>query len=131
MSKTITLTHQGGLRFLAKYGRHEVMFDLGEEKGGTDQGMTPGELMCASLGACTAITVARYCQTAGVPVDGMTVQATYEGDRENTRAERFEIKIAMPDGASGREKAIKKAGETCYVKSTLLNVPKVEVKIDV
>jgi putative redox protein len=39
---------------------HRLIVDEPEDKGGTDQGPAPAELLAASLAACTAITLEMY-----------------------------------------------------------------------
>jgi putative redox protein len=39
---------------------HRLIVDEPEEKGGTDRGPMPAELLAASLGSCTAITMEMY-----------------------------------------------------------------------
>jgi len=41
-------------------GHHSVKADEGFEAGGKDLGPAPHELLCAALGACTAITLRMY-----------------------------------------------------------------------
>jgi len=130
MAKTILLTQQEGVRVSARCGDHEVIFDWNEERGGTNQGMSPGELLCASLGACTVMTIVRYCRTVGIPVADVTAEAAYESDEKGTRADRYKIRVSLPGGAPGREKAIPRAAKRCYVEKTLENPPEIEIKIE-
>jgi uncharacterized OsmC-like protein len=130
MAKTILLTQQKGVRFSATYGENSVTFDWKEEEGGTNQGMTPGELMCAALGACTVMNVVRYYRTVGVPLEGVKAEATYENDQKDTKAERYELRIFLPVGLPKREGAVHKVANSCYIKKTLLNPPPIEVTIE-
>ena len=43
-------------------GHHTLTADEGAAAGGRDAGATPHELLCAALGACTAITLRMYAQ---------------------------------------------------------------------
>ena len=43
-------------------GHHPLVSDEGTAVGGKDSGATPHELLCAALGACTAITLRMYAQ---------------------------------------------------------------------
>ncbi|MBW2058900.1 MAG: OsmC family protein [Deltaproteobacteria bacterium] len=130
MGKTVLLTQQEGVRFSAKCGDNEIVIDWKEEDGGTNRGMSPGELFCASLGACTVMNVVRYYKTVGIPLEGVKAEATYEGDEKNSRATRFEIRISLPVGMPKRERAVRKVADLCYVKKTLRNPPEVTVKIE-
>ena len=43
-------------------GHHTLTADEGAALGGQDSGASPHELLCAALGACTAITLRMYAQ---------------------------------------------------------------------
>jgi putative redox protein len=130
MTKTIVLTRLDGFKFSAVCGGHQLILDLKEEQGGTNQGMSPGELLCASLGACTAMTIIRYCQTAHIPIDtGIKVEATYVSDNKDSKVEKFEIKIFLPVTSERMERAMNRAASLCYVKNTLKNPPDIVVEI--
>jgi putative redox protein len=43
-------------------GHHPLVSDEATALGGKDMGATPHELLCAALGACTAITLRMYAQ---------------------------------------------------------------------
>ncbi|MDX1619584.1 MAG: OsmC family protein [Nitriliruptorales bacterium] len=58
---------------------HEWQADEPEDKGGTDTGPNPYELLMGSLAACTVITLSMYAQRKGWALTGVT--ATYRHDR--------------------------------------------------
>src|SRR4029077_4650130 len=49
-------------------GHHALTADEGAAAGGQDAGATPHELLCAALGACTAITLRMYAQRKEWPL---------------------------------------------------------------
>lgn len=59
---------------------HVVRADEPAEKGGTDTGPEPFELLLASLGACTAITLRMYARRKGWPLDGVRVDVALDSD---------------------------------------------------
>jgi putative redox protein len=61
---------------------HEILADEPTDLGGNDQGLTPYELILASLGACTSVTLKMYAQRKGWQVDDIDVklQLTIESD---------------------------------------------------
>lgn len=70
-------------------GSHDLSADEGPALGGGDTGPAPFELLAASLGACTAITLRMYADRKGWRIDGLKVGVHYikNGD-EVARIER-------------------------------------------
>lgn len=55
-------------------GHHALLADEGTAAGGQDAGATPHELLCAALGACTAITLRMYAQRKGWTLHAVHVE---------------------------------------------------------
>lgn len=75
----ITATLTTGMAVQLSNGRHEWTADEPVEADGTDTGPNPYELLLASLGACTCITISWYCRNKGLPLN--SVSASYEFSR--------------------------------------------------
>jgi putative redox protein len=56
-----------------KAGHHALIGDEGVENGGQDAGPSPYELLIASLGTCTAITLKMYAERKGWPLEHLGV----------------------------------------------------------
>lgn len=63
-------------------GHHQLTADEHAELGGKDTGPAPFELLCASLCACTAITLRMYAQRKQWPLEAVHVDVHFkrEGD---------------------------------------------------
>lgn len=59
---------------------HSVIIDEPVEKGGTDAGMNPPELMLCSLGACMTLTISIYSEAMGVKVEDIEINVEGELD---------------------------------------------------
>jgi putative redox protein len=59
-------------------GRHQLLADEGVNLGGKDVGPAPYELLCAALGACTAITLRMYAERKAWPLRGVHVDVRFE-----------------------------------------------------
>ena len=56
----VSVEHLGAVQFEIKARQHTIACDQPAENGGFDEGMTPPELMLASLGSCAAFYAAAY-----------------------------------------------------------------------
>ena len=64
---------------------HALVVDEPTGIGGTDQGMTPYELLLASLGSCMALTLRMYADRKGWPLEGASVHLRTSPAREPDR----------------------------------------------
>ena len=79
MSNAIELhkAPQGKLAFTIKVGRNALTTDVSEALGGDDLGPDPHDLLDASLGACTALTVMMVARRKQMPLDDIEVSITH------------------------------------------------------
>lgn len=74
-------------------GEHRLKSDEGVAVGGRDLGPAPHELLCAALGACTAITLRMYAQRKDWRLTSVHVDVQFQlqgKDRTITRKLRLE-----------------------------------------
>ena len=57
---TAVARRRSGYEHAIQMREHRLIADEPEEKGGTDKGPKPAELLAASLASCTAITIEMY-----------------------------------------------------------------------
>lgn len=122
--------YETGTRFKASTRGHEITVDLPPAKGGTDQGMTPPELLVAAFGACIGVYVTQYCKQVGLNCDGLTVDVDWETVEEPLRVGRLHATVNVPAGIpEERKAAVKKVAEHCLIHQTLCNMPDMDIKI--
>lgn len=69
-------------------GHHSLKADEGVQAGGKDLGPAPHELLCAALGACTAITLRMYAQRKDWPLRSVHVDVYLELHGQNRAVTR-------------------------------------------
>lgn len=76
---TITAELEDGLAVdVTSGGGHAWRADEPEQRGGSDTGPTPYELLLSSLAACTCITVAMYARRKGWPLEGVRAECAHD-----------------------------------------------------
>ena len=63
---------------VAAGGKHHLVADEPAAYGGTDRGMSPYQLLSASLGACTSMTLRMYARRKDWPLERVTVDVTHD-----------------------------------------------------
>ena len=71
-------TREGKFTNQVIVGRHVIRADEPVAAGGLDSGLSPYDLLCAALGACTAITLRLYADMKGIPLERVTVELKHD-----------------------------------------------------
>jgi putative redox protein len=107
-------------------GGHLIYADEPKTMGGTDEGMSPGALLLASLGSCTAITVRMYADRKEWPLEGITIHLAIceeeEMSKETTISRKIEFTGELSDEQRQRLMAI---ADKCPIHKILSNPIKV------
>ena len=74
----VIIEHLGAVQFEIKVRGHAIVSDQPRENGGFDEGMTPPELLLASLGSCAAFYAAQYLRKHKLATEGTRVRVTAE-----------------------------------------------------
>lgn len=98
----ISLRHNGGARFTAEARHHRVTLDQPAEDGATDQGMSPAELLLASLGGCVGQYVAQYLSLRGLSSQGIVVRVSTQPAPRQLHFGAFQVEVVTP-GLSERQ----------------------------
>jgi len=91
----IHVEHLGGVQFEIKARQHVVVSDQPAENGGFDEGMTPPELLVASLGAW-GFYAAQYLKKHTLVAEGTIVRVSADKAKDPARLDNFRIAIDVP-----------------------------------
>jgi putative redox protein len=128
----ITVEHLGSVQFEIKTRGHSVVSDQPSENGGFDEGMTPPELLLASLGSCAGYYAAQYLRKHKLATEGTRVRVTCDKVKDPVaRMDNFVIEVDTPVELSQQHrKGVQEAVEHCLVHNTLLHTPKISLQIE-
>ena len=126
----VSVEHLGGVQFEIKARQHTIVCDQPPENGGFDEGMTPPELLLASLGSCAGFYAAMYLKKHKLSTEGTRVHVTAEKAKAPARLEDFRITVEVPTEFSADQKrGIEEAVHQCLIHNTLLNPPQISLEI--
>lgn len=119
--------------------RHRLTADEPEDKGGTDRGPSPYELLLAALGACKAITVRMYADKKGWPLlrtiyrlrhDRIHAEDCADCETKEGRLDEIqaELQFVGPLSEGQRAKLLEIAGK-CPVHRTLTREVKIRSRL--
>lgn len=126
----VTVEHLGGVQFEIKARQHRIACDQPAENGGFDEGMTPPELLLASLGACAGFYAAQYLKKHQLATGGTLVRVSAEKAANPPRMNNFRIQVEVPSELGDKHRqGIDDAVRHCLIHNTLLNPPKMTLEI--
>jgi uncharacterized OsmC-like protein len=126
----VLIEHLGGVQFEIKARQHSIVSDQPAENGGFDEGMTPPELLLASLGSCAGFYAAQYLKKNKLAVDGTLVRISAEKLKEPARMDNFRIEVEVPGELSDKDRAgIEQSVHHCLIHNTLLHPPKITLDV--
>lgn len=127
----VTVEHLGAVQFEIKARHHSIACDQPAENGGYDEGMTPPELLLASLASCAAFYAAQYLRKFKLATEGTHVRVVADKVKDPVpRIDNFRIEIETPVDLSDQHRAgVERAVHHCLVHNTLLHPPKIAIEI--
>ena len=127
----VTVEHLGSVQFEIRARNNSIISDQSVNDGGFDEGMTPPELLLASLGSCAGFYAAQYLRKNKLATEGTRVRVTCDKVKDPlARMTNFVIEVDAPVELSDKQrKGVEEAVEHCLVHNTLLHSPKIELKV--
>ena len=126
----VKVTHLDQVKFSIQSRSHAILCDQPAENGGEDSGMTPPELLLASLGSCAAFYAVQYLKTRNLAESGVEVSVTSEKLKSPARLGNFRIQVSCPvplteEHSEGLMRSVKH----CLVHNTLLSPPEIAIEL--
>ncbi len=121
-----------GVKFAIQARNHTIVSDQPMENGGEDAGMTPPELLLASLGSCAAFYAVQYLKTRKLAEEGVEVRVTAEKLKAPGRLGNFRIQVVSPVPLTEEQMdALTRSVHHCTIHNTLLSMPQIEIELSV
>jgi len=92
----VKITHLDQVKFSIQSRSHTILCDQPAENGGEDSGLTPPELLLASLGSCAAFYAVQYLKTRNLAETGVEVTVTAEKLKQPARVGNFACMFCAP-----------------------------------
>ena len=126
----VIVNHLGAVQFEIKARQHVIACDQPAENGGFDEGMTPPELLLASLGSCAGFYAAAYLKKHKLAEAGTRVRVTADKVKPPARIDNFVIEVEAPvELTPEQRRGVEDAVHHCLIHNTLLNPPKISLEI--
>lgn len=126
----LIVNYLGNVQFEAEARGHKLICDQPYENKGDNDGMTPPELLLASLATCAGYYAVEYLKTRDLPREGVRVRISAEKAKNPARLGRFLIDVEAPELHDPLHiEGVKKSVEKCLIKNTLLVAPEIELGI--
>jgi putative redox protein len=127
----IIVEHLGAVQFQIRTRGHSIVSEQPVNGDGFDEGMTPPELLLASLGSCAGYYATEYLRKKKLTSQGTTVRVISEKvSKPIPRMTDFVVEVTAPLDLNAEQlKGMEDVVSHCRVHNTLLNPPKIAVKL--
>jgi len=116
-------------RQLVTVGPHRLVADLPADEDGEDAGPGPYDLLAASLGACTAMTVQWAAEKRGIALEHVAVRVT---QARTDKGHVFRRSLRLSGDLSEADRAqLEHAADACPVSRTLAGGISIETRVTV
>ncbi len=128
----LTVSWEEGVAFRIKARKIEIVSDQPSDEGGKDLGLSPIELLIASLGSCIGYYVARYCERHDISRSGLRVDLDWTDAENPHRIGAIRATIMIPSHVpEPKRAALIRVAEGCTVHHTLTHPPQIAVDLKV
>jgi putative redox protein len=126
--KVSTLDH---VKFAVQTRSHTIICDQPAENGGQDAGMTPPELMLASLGSCAAFYAVQYLKTRNLAASGVAATVTADKLTQPARLGNFKVHVTCPATLTeDQNMGLMRSVHQCLIRNTLVSQPEILIELN-
>jgi uncharacterized OsmC-like protein len=126
----VTIKHLERVKFAIQARSHTIFCDQPIENEGDDTGMTPPELMLASLGSCAAFYAVQYLKARNLAETGVEVSVTADKLMQPPRLGNFKVNVVCPISLTEDQNAgMMRAVHRCLIHNTLLSPPEIVIEL--
>jgi ribosomal protein S12 methylthiotransferase accessory factor len=129
MGNDMIVTFGGGKKVNAEINGFTINTDQGVYAGGEGSAPEPFLLFLASIGTCAGIFVLSFCQSRGIPTDGIRIVQSHEARETGRGIGKITITIELPAEFPEKYKdAVISAANLCAVKRHIMEPPVFDVR---
>ena len=126
----VTIKHLERVKFAIQARSHTILCDQPIENEGNDTGMTPPELMLASLGSCAAFYAVQYLKARNLAETGVEVSVTADKLMQPPRLGNFKVNVSYPVPLTeDQTEGLMRAVHRCLIHNTLLSPPEILIEL--
>jgi uncharacterized OsmC-like protein len=126
---TVKITRTEGDQFKAESDGYQVLSGRLNEQT-PPIGMSPGKLMVASLGLCSAFHATWYMKRHSIEASRLEIEVDETNDKEPSRAAGFNITIKVGANLDQRQtEGLLAEVKRCYVGNTMRGMPRFSYEI--
>jgi len=128
----VQVKHADGVRFSIQARNHTIISDQPTDNGGDDTGMTPPELLLASLGSCAAFYAMQYLKSRKLAETGVEVSISAEKLKQPARLGNFRIHVTCPVPLTTEQtEVMHRSIHQCVVHNTLVSIPEIAIELSI
>ncbi len=125
----VRIRHVKGMQSEGFARFHRIVCDQPFDEGGSDSGMTPPELMLASVGCCAMHYAAEFLRARNLSPDSVELRVTAEKGGRPVRLTKIAIEVDAPALTARSREGLLKAVESCLLHRTLINPSNIKVSV--
>jgi len=125
----VSASYRGGAKFEVAARGHRLICDQPLSNLGSDEGMSPPELLLASLATCAAYYAAEYLKARKLPAEDLRVRVNAEKGTQPARIASFQIEVEAAGLDDRHQAGLLRAVKACLIHNTLLGAPTVDVSL--